>query len=112
MKNRIRISFAVLLICIFIACSLEQVKKIRDIILPDVLSSITKAYGAPYSTIIGGFFNLITGTDHKHEDVADIQEEGSADQTEDVYNSGDATENYSQDQEYSEDQPQQGQEYN
>ncbi len=110
MKNRIRISFAVLLISIFIACSLEQIKKMGDI-LPNVLLNVTHAYGSPYSTLIGNFFKLITGTDHKNDDVTDPQEEGSADQTEGVYYSSDETENYSQDQEYSEDQPQQEQEY-
>jgi len=89
---------------------LEQIKKMGDI-LPNILSNVTQAYGSPYSALIGSFFNVITGTDHKHEDVADSQEEGSADQTEGVYYSSDATENYSQDQEYSEDQPQQDQEY-
>ena len=80
-------------------------------ILPNILSNVTQAYGSPYSALIGSFFNIITGTDYKHDDVADSQEEGSEDQTEDVYYSGDATENYSQDQEYSEGQPQQGQEH-
>ncbi len=111
MKKTFHSLLATLLLFVCIACSSEQIKKVGSAmgeILPEVLSSITMAYGGGYSSIIGNFFKIITGADLPEQAPADsgyAQETVGESSPDSPYYVGQAPETGTQDQGYYGQQP-------
>ncbi|MFX0198529.1 MAG: DUF4384 domain-containing protein [Candidatus Hodarchaeota archaeon] len=76
---RLVIALVILLmmVSVFVSCTAEKRKFVKDQVvanIPTILASIVQAYGAPYSGLIGSFFDIVGGLGGE-EEVFEISSE-------------------------------------
>ena len=91
--RKLRYGVVAIVLTLFVSCSEKQIQILKNDLLPNVLGSVTQAFGAPYSNLVNSFFEIATSSskdDQGMEQVAyyseeDYYQQGTYVQEEEVY---------------------------